>query len=165
VAPAVANAKLGGAPRLEAAIMAETGSQGSATRPRATFEVRTPQPTVLVPIGRAVQAAIDGWKVQDGAVLVSVGHTTCGVTLNEPEPDVLEDLAAALERLAPWDGSYAHNRGAEENAAAHIRALLVGHQVIVRLARGRLATGTWQEVLLVECDGPRTRQVELALLG
>ena len=147
------------------AIMAETGSHGSATRPRTTFEVRTSQRTVLVPIGRTVQAALDSWQIQDGTVLISVRHTTCGITLNEPEPGLLEDLAGALERLAPWDGSYAHNRGAEQNAAAHIRALLVGHQVIVRLVEGRLATGTWQEVLLVECDGPRTRQVDLTLLG
>ena len=66
--------------------------------------------------------------------------------------------------MVPWDGRYAHNQGAEDNAAAHVRANLIGHQILVPVVNGRLQAGVWQDVLLVECDGPRTRTVELRLL-
>lgn len=116
------------------------------------------------PIGREIQAALSGQDVTDGLLLVSVPHTTCAVTINEPESGLLDDLARALEQLVPWRGSYAHNRGSEDNAAAHVRAALLGHQLLVPIVDGRLQVGVWQDVLLVECDGPRTRTVELRLV-
>ena len=128
----------------------------------ATVRVATTSRTSVHPIGRQIQAALQG--VGDGLLLVSVPHTTCAVTLNEPEPGLLDDLARALEQLVPWNGRYAHNQGAEDNAAAHVRANLIGHQVFVPVIQGRLQVGVWQDVLLVECDGPRTRTVELRLL-
>jgi len=117
------------------------------------------------PIGRKIQAAIDGKVRGDSLLLVSVPHTTCAVTLNEPEPGLLDDFARALERLVPWDDDYAHNQGAEDNAAAHVRANLIGHQVLVPVVAGRLQAGVWQDVLLIECDGPRSRIVEVRLLA
>ena len=130
----------------------------------ATLRVATTSRTSVHPIGRQIQAALEGTGAQDGLLLVSVPHTTCAVTLNEPEPGLLDDLARALEQLVPWNGRYAHNQGAEDNAAAHVRANLIGHQVFVPVVQGRLQAGVWQDVLLVECDGPRTRTVELRLL-
>ena len=70
-----------------------------------------------------------------------------------------------------WSGwfrgmaDYAHNVGAEDNAAGHVRANLVGHQVLVPVVDGRLQVGVWQDVLLIECDGPRSRTVEVRLLA
>ena len=130
----------------------------------ASLRVATAARTSVHPIGRQIQAALDAQSVADGLLLVSVPHTTCAVTLNEPESGLLDDLAQALERLAPWNGDYAHNRGSEDNAAAHVRAALLGHQLLVPVTNGRLQIGVWQDVLLVECDGPRTRTVELRLV-
>ena len=130
----------------------------------ATVRVATTSRTSVQPIGRQLQTALEGMGARDGLLLVSVPHTTCAVTLNEPEPGLLDDLARALEQLVPWNGGYAHNQGAEDNAAAHVRANLIGHQVFVPVIQGRLQAGVWQDVLLVECDGPRTRTVELRLL-
>ena len=130
----------------------------------ASLRVATAARTSVHPIGRQIQAALDAQNVADGLLLVSVPHTTCAVTLNEPESGLLDDLAQALERLAPWNGDYAHNRGSEDNAAAHVRAALLGHQLLVPVTNGRLQVGVWQDVLLVECDGPRTRTVELRLV-
>ena len=127
----------------------------------AALRVTTSARTSVHPIGRQIQAALDGQDVADGLLLVSVPHTTCAVTLNEPEPGLLDDLARALEHLVPWRGSYTHNRGSEDNAAAHVRAALLGHQLLVPIADGRLQVGVWEDVLLVECDGPRTRTVEI----
>ena len=133
--------------------------------PLARLRVTTASRTSAHPIGRQIQAAFEGKGVRDGLLLVSVPHTTCAVTLNEPESGLLDDLARALERLVPWDGRYAHNQGSEDNAAAHVRANLIGHQVLVPVENGRLQVGVWQDVLLIECDGPRTRSVELRLLA
>ena len=80
---------------------------------QARLTVSTPARTAFLPIGRSLQAELDRWGAREGALLVSLGHTTCGLTLNEPEPGLLDDFAAALERLVPWEGRYAHNRGAE----------------------------------------------------
>ena len=131
----------------------------------ATLRIATASRTSVHPIGRQIQSALDAGDVGDGLLLVSVPHTTCAVTMNEPEPGLLDDLARALERLVPWRGRYAHNQGSEDNAAAHVRANLIGHQVLVPVIDGRLQVGLWQDVLLIECDGPRTRSVELRLLA
>lgn len=133
--------------------------------PLATLRVTTASRTSVHPIGRQIQNALEGKGVGDGLLLVSVPHTTCAVTMNEPEPGLLDDFAQALERLIPWEGRYAHNQGAEDNAAAHVRANLVGHQVLVPVVNGRLQVGVWQDVLLIECDGPRRRTVDVRLLA
>ena len=132
--------------------------------PLARLRLTTASRTSVHPIGRQIQAALEGQVLGDGLLLVSVPHTTCAVTLNEPEPGLLDDLARALERLVPWDGDYAHNQGSEDNAAAHVRANLIGHQVLVPVTDGRLQIGVWQDVLLIECDGPRSRTVDVRLL-
>ena len=131
----------------------------------ATLRIATASRTSVHPIGRQIQSALDAGDVSDGLLLVSVPHTTCAVTLNEPESGLLGDLARALERLVPWHGQYAHNQGSDDNAAAHVRANLIGHQVLVPVVNGRLQVGVWQDVLLIECDGPNTRSVELRLLA
>ena len=130
----------------------------------ASLRIATSARTSVHPIGRHIQTALDAQDIKDGTLLVSVPHTTCAVTLNEPERGLLDDLAQSLERLVPWHGDYAHNRGPEDNAAAHLRAALLGHQLLVPIVDGRLQVGVWQDVLLVECDGPRSRTVELRLL-
>ena len=130
----------------------------------ASLRVTTSARTSVHPIGRDIQTALDAQSVTDGLLLVNVPHTTCAVTLNEPEPGLLDDLAQALEQLVPWHADFAHNRGSEDNAAAHVRAALLGHQLLVTIVDGRLQVGVWQDVLLVECDGPRTRTVELRLV-
>ena len=132
--------------------------------PLDVLRLTTESRTSVHAIGRQIQASLDAQNVAEGLLLVSVPHTTCAVTLNEPEPGLLNDLARALERLVPWSGQYAHNQGSEDNAAAHVRANLIGHQVLVPVVAGRLQVGVWQDVLFVECDGPRTRTVELRLL-
>jgi secondary thiamine-phosphate synthase enzyme len=94
-----------------------------------------------------------------GTATVFVRHTTAGVTVNEAEPRLLGDLADALEALVP-DGGWRHDE-IDDNADAHVRAMLVGPDVTVPVADGSPDLGTWQSVLLVECDGPRSRTVEV----
>lgn len=113
--------------------------------------------THFVDITREVQAAVADLGLREGFITVFVPHTTAGITINEhADPDVMRDLGAALERMVPWSAGYAHDEG---NAAAHIKASLMGSSVRVLVAGGRLRLGTWQGVFLCEFDGPRERSV------
>ena len=128
------------------------------------IRVRTERRTQLVDITGDVQAALNG---ADGAsaALVFVPHTTAGVTINEhADPAVARDFEAALERMVSDDWSWQHIEEGEENAPSHIRASLMGPQVLVPLDRGRLALGTWQGIFFCELDGPRTRSVYVTVL-
>lgn len=92
-----------------------------------------------------------------GPCTVFVQHTTAGITVNEAEDRLLGDLGDALAALVPDEG-WAHDR-IDDNADAHVRAMLVGPSVTVPVADGAFALGTWQSLLLVECDGPRERTI------
>ena len=100
------------------------------------------------------------------AALVFVPHTTAGVTINEhADPAVARDFEAALERMVRDDWSWQHIEEGEENAPSHIRASLMGPQVLVPLDGGRLALGTWQGIFFCELDGPRERTVYVTTLS
>jgi secondary thiamine-phosphate synthase enzyme len=126
------------------------------------IQVRTEQRTQLLDITRQVAAAVEG----DGsAVLVYVPHTTAGVTINEhADPAVARDFEAALERLVGDGWGWEHIEEGEENAPSHIRAALMGPQVLIPLRDGELALGTWQGIFFCELDGPRTRSVYVTVL-
>ena len=122
-----------------------------------TFEVETDSRLGVLDITDAVETALSGSAT--GTATVFVRHTTAAVTVNEPESRLLGDLAAALDELVA-DTGWEHD-ALDGNADAHIRALLVGPDVTVPVVDGSLALGTWQAVLLLECDGPRTRTVQV----
>ena len=126
--------------------------------------VTTERHTQLVDITVPVREAVHG---HDGsAVLVYVPHTTAGVTINEhADPLVARDFEMALERIAPEGWGWRHLEEGEENAPSHVRASLMGPQVLIPLERGELALGTWQGVFLCELDGPRTRTVLVSVLA
>ena len=129
------------------------------------IRVRTERRTQLIDITRDVQAVLDG---VDGAsaALVFVPHTTAGVTIHEhADPAVARDFEAALERMVGDDWGWQHIEEGEENAPSHIRASLMGPQVLVPLDRGTLALGTWQGIFLCELDGPRERSVYVTPLA
>lgn len=122
-----------------------------------TLELETRSRTQFVAITDLVQAAVRELGFRDGAVTVFVPHTTAGVTINEnADPDVVADMAMALDRMVPWTAGYAHDEG---NAAAHVKASLMGSSVRVLVESGRLRLGTWQGIYFCEFDGPRTRTV------
>ena len=128
------------------------------------IRVRTERKTQLVDITDRVQetlAAADGAS----AALVFVPHTTAGVTINEhADPAVARDFERALERLVGEGWGWQHIEDGEENAPSHVRAGLIGPQVLVPLESGRLALGTWQGIFFCEFDGPRERRVVVAPL-
>jgi secondary thiamine-phosphate synthase enzyme len=126
--------------------------------------LRTKRRTQLVEITEDVQEAVAGSNGAS-AVLVYVPHTTAGVTVNErADPMVARDLEAAMEKIVDDGWSWKHIELGEENAPSHIRASLMSPQVLVPLAEGKLALGTWQGVFFCEFDGPRNRTVYITTL-
>jgi secondary thiamine-phosphate synthase enzyme len=128
------------------------------------LSVTTERHTQVLDITATVRGAVDG---QSGsAVLVYVPHTTAGLTINEhADPMVARDFEMALERMAPEEWGWQHIEEGEENAPSHIRAALMGPQIVVPLRDdGELALGTWQGIFFCELDGPRTRSVYVTVL-
>jgi secondary thiamine-phosphate synthase enzyme len=125
----------------------------------------TERKTQLVEITREVEAALEGANGASAA-LVYVPHTTAGVTIQEhADPAVARDLEAATERLVGDDWGWEHIEDGEENAPSHVRAALVGPQVLIPVADGKLALGTWQGIFFCEFDGPRQRKVYVTALA
>jgi secondary thiamine-phosphate synthase enzyme len=128
------------------------------------ISVRTERRTQLLEITRKVQEVVDGTEA--AAALVFVPHTTAGVTINEhADPAVARDFERALERMVGEGWGWEHIEAGEENAPSHIRAALMGPQVVVPVEGGRLALGTWQGIFFCELDGPRDRTVLVSLLS
>jgi secondary thiamine-phosphate synthase enzyme len=105
--------------------------------------------------------------VSDGLLTVFVPGSTAGVTTIECEEGAVEDLKAALERIAPQEIQYRHDaRWGDGNGFSHIRASLLGPSLSIPLQKGRLALGTWQQVVCVDCDNrPRRREIVVHLIG
>lgn len=125
-----------------------------------TLSVRTHAREEILDLTEAVQEALVGRG--DGVACVSVAHCTCGLYLNENESGLREDTLALLRELVSGR-SWRHDR-IDDNAAAHLAATVLGNSVLVPFREGRLALGTWQRLMLVELDGPRQRQITVALL-
>ena len=126
--------------------------------------ITTARHTQLIDITRQVRAAAEG--ADGSAVLVYVPHTTAGLTINEhADPLVAHDFEMALEKIAPEGWGWQHIEEGEENAPSHIRAALMGPQVLIPLRDGELALGTWQGIFFCELDGPRTRSVYVTVLA
>ncbi len=122
-----------------------------------SFSVRTQKRTQFLDITREVQTATHDLGIKNGIITVFVPHTTAGITINEnADPDVTLDIAAALDRTVPWQGDYKHSEG---NAAAHVKASIMGSAVQVIVEGGQLRLGTWQAIFFCEFDGPRSRSV------
>jgi len=96
-------------------------------------------------------------KIESGVCYIFVPHTTAGITVNEnADPSVKQDILSELDKLVPWRGNYTHLEG---NAAAHIKASLLGSAEMIPVEDGDLVLGTWQGVFFAEFDGPRRREV------
>ncbi len=94
-------------------------------------------------------------------------HISASVFVNDHESGLWHDILEWLEKtIAPWDPErYRHNETGEDNAAAHLRSLTVGHEVIVPLTAGKLDLGPWQRVFYGEWDGQRRKRVIIKVLG
>jgi len=127
----------------------------------------TQQRQEIIDITDEVAAAVKASGVLEGMVLVSAMHISASVFVNDHESGLWQDILKWLEEtVAPWDPArYRHNETGEDNAAAHLRSLTVGHEVIVPVTEGSLDLGPWQRVFYGEWDGQRKKRVIIKVLG
>jgi secondary thiamine-phosphate synthase enzyme len=133
----------------------------------ARLELSTRGDVDCVDITDGVRRAIEAAGVENGIACVSVPGSTAAITAMEHEPGGIEDLRATLNRLIPPEGDYEHNRlNRDTNSHAHIRAAIVGPSESIPIVDGRLALGTWQQLVLVDFDDrPRRRTVVVQVVG
>jgi secondary thiamine-phosphate synthase enzyme len=126
------------------------------------FETKTER--AFLRITEKVRDVVRRSGVTEGLVLVSAMHITATVYVNDDEPGLISDISAWADRLAP-PGDYAHHRTGESNGDAHLKNLLIGHQVIVPVTNGDLDLGPWEQVFYGEFDGRRRKRVVVKVLG
>ena len=119
----------------------------------------------LVHITETISGIVEKSGVQEGMVLVSAMHITASVYVNDNEEGLFNDIWEWLEKLAPYREDYQHHRTGEDNGDAHLKNLLMHHQVIVPVTEGRLDLGPWQRIFYAEFDGMRKKRVVVKVLG
>ncbi len=123
-----------------------------------TFRVKTRKSQEVVDITRQVSEAVARARVDEGICTVFVRHATAAIIINEnADPGFRADVVTALARLFP-EGIWEHDK-VDDNGAAHLKAAVLGPSEAVPVKGGRLLLGTWQGIALVECDGPREREI------
>ena len=103
--------------------------------------------------------------VNEGMVLVSAMHITAGVYVNDWESGLIHDFETWLEKLAPAGLPYRHHQTGEDNADAHLKRTIMGHQVLLPITKGRLDLGPWEQVFYAEFDGRRRKRVVVKVMG
>ena len=103
--------------------------------------------------------------VSEGFVLVSAMHITAAVYVNDWEDGLIQDFQVWLEKLAPAGLDYRHHQTGEDNADAHLKRTLMGHQVMLPITNGKLDLGPWEQVFYAEFDGQRKKRVVLKVMG
>jgi len=112
-----------------------------------------------------VEKVLVNGGIAEGIVLVSAMHITAGIYVNDNESGLITDIDKWLEGLAPFNAHYSHHQTGEDNGDSHLKALLIHHQVVLPVTKGRLDLGTWQRVFYAEFDGQRSKRVLVKVMG
>lgn len=124
----------------------------------------------LINLTQRVEELVGKTGIRAGVAVLQSLHSTAALFVNEWQEALLEDFRTLLEQAVPAAAPWRHNDPRysdcqRSNAAAHLRALLLGSSAMLAVRRGQLVRGTWQSIILAELDGPRTRSVSLQILG
>lgn len=112
-----------------------------------------------------VEEAVHRSGIREGFVLVSAMHITAGVYVNDAESGLIQDIDDWLQKLAPDGVNYLHHRTGETNGDAHLKSLLMHHEVIVPITEGKLDLGPWQQIYYAEFDGQRRKRLIIKAMG
>ncbi len=129
------------------------------------LELRTSERYEMVHITQDVERIVRESGVQDGLCFVTPMHITAAIYVNDNEEGLIEDIGVWLEKLAPSLPGYRHHQTGEDNADAHLKALLLHHETTLPVSEGRLELGTWQRIFYAEFDGQRQKKVLVKVLG
>lgn len=119
----------------------------------------------IVDITDRVEQVRSKAKLRDGFVLVSAMHITASIFVNDHEAGLWHDIMDWLEKIAPAGLDYRHHKTGEDNADAHLKRMVLGHQVLVPVTDGKLDLGPWERVHYGEFDGQRPKRVMFKALG
>jgi secondary thiamine-phosphate synthase enzyme len=125
----------------------------------------TPERQEFIRITDDVAKLVKQSGVKEGMVLVSAMHITAGVYVNDWEDGLIEDFQTWLEKLAPAGRPYRHHQTGEDNADAHMKRTIMGHQVMVPITNGALDLGPWEQIFYAEFDGQRRKRVVVKVMG
>ncbi len=127
------------------------------------MDIQTKARTELIDITDRVRTIVKEGGTKNGICIISTRHTTSGIIINENEHGLRNDILDMLETLIPENKNYAHNQ-IDNNADAHLRAVLLGNSAVLPIEDGHLVLGTWQSIFFVELDGPRNRSVNVQII-
>jgi secondary thiamine-phosphate synthase enzyme len=125
----------------------------------------TKQRREIVRMTDEVAAIVKTSGVREGMALVSAMHITAAVYVNDWEGGLIQDIQDWLEQLAPSGPDYRHHRTGEDNADAHLKRTVMGHQVMVPITNGALDLGPWEQIFYAEFDGQRKKRVVVKVMG
>jgi len=112
-----------------------------------------------------VKAFLEESGLTEGFILVSAMHITAGVYINDWESGLIQDIDEWVEKLAPFGPDYKHHKTGEDNGDAHLKRILIHHQVMVPVTEGKLDLGPWEQIFYAEFDGMRRKRVILKAIG
>lgn len=119
----------------------------------------------VIDINADVAKAVEESGVEEGICVIYARHATAAIIINESaDPNIQEDFIEAIGRIVPLHNDYLHDR-IDNNAAAHIKAALLGPSKTVPVKNRRLCLGTWQSIMLADFDGPRKRNVMVQIIS
>ena len=119
----------------------------------------------FIHITDTISTIVKNSGIEEGFVLVSAMHITASVYVNDNEHGLFEDIWEWLETIAPYRDNYKHHATGETNGDAHLKNLIMHHQVVVPLTEGSLDLGPWQEIFYAEFDGRRKKRVVVKVMG
>lgn len=125
----------------------------------------TTQRQEFIRITEEISRVVDDSGVREGMVLVSAMHITAGVFVNDWEDGLMHDFQVWLEKLAPAGLAYRHHQTGEDNADAHLKRTVMGHQVMIPITAGTLDLGPWEQIFYAEFDGQRRKRVVVKVMG
>jgi secondary thiamine-phosphate synthase enzyme len=128
------------------------------------IEVSTRSRTELVDVTGSVEEAVNRSEIADGLCIVHTVHSTAAIIVNEHEAGLVEDIVKKVQQTFPRRAGWLHDR-VDDNADAHLASSFIGPAKVFPLREGRLVRGTWQNIFLLELDGPRVRNVVVEVMG
>jgi secondary thiamine-phosphate synthase enzyme len=119
----------------------------------------------FINITREVQDAIEESNIKEGLCHVNAMHITSGVYINDAEDGLIQDIQEWLERIAPSGLDYKHHLTGEDNGDAHLKRMIVGHEVTIPITNGKADFGPWEQIYYAEFDGKREKRVIIKIIG
>ena len=112
----------------------------------------------LVDLTESIEQVVSESDIEEGLCLVHASHATAAIVCNEHESGLIQDILKRVKELFPPGAGYLHDR-IDDNASSHVASALIGPSRTFPIDDGRLVRGTWQNIFLLELDGPRTRRI------